>query len=408
MLKQLFAFIVSLVISAPIFTKEVIKEPPKENAAFTPTTFPKPTGPFSVGYKSFEFTDEKRDDPYNPGHKRRLKVTVWYPSQDHLKLESYGSEERISMERTLKDEKIAPSDLKTFMEQFDRLKVYKSANANAAKGKFPVILFEHGYGATSGSYQSLIQELVSHGYIVVATHHPYIADDVLFKNGTEALQDVEKVKKDNTLIKTALDDVLFVLGSLSQMSPLSQHMDLGKIGMLGHSLGGIITIKTVKADKRIKAAVELDAPMKTTLAEMKLDSLNNPCFDIPFLHIFADKAFRQNVVDDKGVVIQKKEDIWNDFNGLCIRKNDYKAIVTDTAHNSFTDYVLLKEMFPFLKKKGLTFEAGENDGFKIYPIVSLLIRSFFDRFLKNQTGIDLLKFNDKNILIETVKEPTSK
>ena len=174
--------------------------------------------------------------------------------------------------------------------------------------------------------------------------------------------------------------------------------------MLGHSLGAIITIKSAKFDKRIKAAVELDAPMKTTLAEMKLDSLNNPCFDIPFLHIFADKAFRQNVVDDKGVVIQKKEDIWNDFNGLCIRKNDYKAIVTDTAHNSFTDYVLLKDMLPFLKKKGFTFEAGENNGFKIYPIVALLIRSFFDRFLKNQTEIDLMKFNSENIRIETVKE----
>lgn len=396
----------SVVISTPSLATDKEMLPPNKNAvhADAPIIFPKPTGPFSVGYKNFEFTDNKREDPYNPGHKRRLKVTVWYPSKDSLKLEPYGSEERISMERTLRDEKVAPPDLKTDMEQFDRLKVYKSANAAPIKGKTPVILLEHGYGATPGSYQSLIQELVSNGYIVVATHHPYIADDVLFQNGNEALQDVEKVKKDNILIKTSMDDISFVLGSLSEMKPLSQLMDLEKIGMLGHSLGGIITMKTARVNKRIKAAVELDAPMKTTLAEMNIAPLNPACFDIPFLYIFADKAFRQNIIDDKGVIIQKKEDIWNDFNGLCMKKNNYKAIITDTAHNSFTDYVLLKDMLPFLKKKGMTFEAGENNGFKIYPIVALLIRSFFDRFLMNKTEIDLMKFNDKNIRIETVKE----
>ena len=219
MIMKRLLFIVSLLISISTFSVEnkVLETPPnQENAALI---FPKPTGPFSVGYKNFEFTDENRKDPYNPGHKRRLKVTVWYPSQDSLKLEPYGLEERISMERTLHDEKIAPSDLKTCMEQFNRLKVYKSANATPVKGKFPVILLEHGYGATPGSYQSLIQELVSNGYIVVATHHPYIADDVLFQNGTKALQDVEKVKKDNMLVQTYLDDVSFVLGSLIQNEP---------------------------------------------------------------------------------------------------------------------------------------------------------------------------------------------
>jgi dienelactone hydrolase len=405
MKKQLFTFMVSVVIFTTFTTdKKGLKAPQILKEADAPIIFPKPTGPFSVGYKSIEFTDESRKDPYNPGHKRQLKVTVWHPSRDSLKLEPYGPEERISMERTLRDEKVAPSDLKTFMEQFDRLKVYKSGNAAPIKGKFPVILLEHGYGATPGSYQSLIQELVSNGYIVVATHHPYIADDVLFQNGNEALQDIEKVKKDNTLIKTSMDDVSFVLGALSKMKPLSQYMDLEKIGLLGHSLGGIITMKTARVDKRIKAAVELDAPMKTTLAEMNIDPLNPACFEIPFLYIFADKAFRQNITDDKGVILQKKEDIWNDFNGLCMKKNNFKAIITDTAHNSFTDYVLLKDMFPFLKKKGLTFEAGENNGFKIYPIVALLIHSFFDRFLKNKTEIDLMKFNNENIRIETVKE----
>jgi hypothetical protein len=93
-----------------------------------------------------------------------------------------------------------------------------------------------------------------------------------------------------------------------------------------------------------------------------------------------------------------------DFKELSLKKNNFKGIIKDTAHNSFADHGLLKDILPFIKEKGWTFEAGKNDGLKINQIVAPLIRSFFDRFLKGKTDIDLMSFNNENVRIETTKD----
>ena len=54
--------------------------------------------------------------------------------------------------------------------------------ANTPKA-FPVVLLSHGLGGTGFEYTSLIEELVSHGYVVVAIEHTYTALAVEFPNG---------------------------------------------------------------------------------------------------------------------------------------------------------------------------------------------------------------------------------
>ena len=62
---------------------------------------PEPTGTYSVGYKFLEMTDSSREDPYNQGYFRKIKITIYYPSADVKKTESYGSEELLFWKREL-------------------------------------------------------------------------------------------------------------------------------------------------------------------------------------------------------------------------------------------------------------------------------------------------------------------
>lgn len=339
--------------------------------------FPKPSGPFSIGYRNFEFKDKNRKDPYNTRHSRRLKVTVWYPSKDPLKLEPYGEEEIEFWERELKGLKksvFKSSDLKTAMEEIERLKVQKSFQAEPLSGKCPVLLFEHGIGVTAGSYQCIFQEVVSHGYIVVATHHPSIADTVFFQDGSKIFH---KAKRNKKTINTCLEDVSFVLMSLSKLEPLANIMDLENVGMLGHSLGGTVTMKTSRNNSRIKAALQLDAPMNDEIAQ-KFDSGSN--FDIPFCHIFAEDSSKM-------------------IPAISLKKNNFKAVVKGTEHMSFADHLLLMEILPTFRKFG----DPDPDYLTKYSATTTSICTFFDRFLKNQTEIDLMSLNDENISLETAK-----
>src|SRR6476646_138342 len=51
------------------------------------------------------------------------------------------------------------------------------------RGGWPVVLFSPGFGAERELYAGLIEDLASHGYIVVAIDHPHDAGIVEFPDG---------------------------------------------------------------------------------------------------------------------------------------------------------------------------------------------------------------------------------
>ncbi|MBA3814472.1 MAG: hypothetical protein H0X26_08330 [Alphaproteobacteria bacterium] len=118
----------------------------------------------------------------------------------------------------LKKSVFTPSYLQTAQQEIQHLKLHKSFQSNPLSEKCPVLVFEHGIGVTAGSYQSIFQELVSHGYIVVVTHHPSIADTVCFQDGSKIIREAKRNKK---TITPCLDDISFVLNSLARLEPLT-------------------------------------------------------------------------------------------------------------------------------------------------------------------------------------------
>lgn len=359
--------------------------------------FPSLTGLHSVGYKNLEFTDENRDDPYNPGHHRKIKVTVYYPSSDAPKLEPYGDEEvdfwETELKEPLESKEISPEEFESITSEINCTQVFKSKNATPATGPFPVILFEHGFGVTAGSYQRMLLELVSHGYVVIAPGHPNIATTVIFEDGTKAFL---KAGRDALMFETAFLDTQFILRQIDSIAFTTPSMDLTKIGMIGHSLGGATTIRTTRINPRINAGISLDAPISHDTYDYDGDerSVSNLDSDIvldygsdfekPFLHIFAGKPMC-------------------DPSSVHLKNNNFKAVIKGTEHNSFADHGILKGTISVLKEKGWHLGAGNADASSYQTEMIQLIQSFFDKFLKN-TPVNLMQKNSDVITVETTKD----
>ncbi len=331
--------------------------------------FPKSSGDFVMGYKNIELIDTSRNDPYHAG-KRRLKITLYYPSTaSSAYLEPYGEEETLFWHRELTAVPSLKEHFNVIMNEFRTLRIHKALNAEPLPGKYPVIVFNHGFGVTAGSYQSLFQELVSHGYIICAIHNPYIADTVIFQNEDKLFR---KAQKDETAVNTCIDDATFVLSFLPEIEYFHEVMDLDKIGILGHSLGGITSMVIARTNAQIKSVVSLDAPIEDLAAYED----GSKGFDKPFLHLFANK---------------------DSYSKTSLKVNNFKAFIVDTEHNSFADHEVLEKIIPFFK------EESELD-FSKYHTITALIRLFFDQFLKNDHENPIMSFNNRDVLLETVKE----
>ena len=328
-------------------------------------TLPKPSGPYTVGYRHAELTDAGRKDPFDPTHERTLKLTLYYPSNDAYTQESYGMENVLFWTRALQEplssHDITAAEARSVIHDIAALNVYKTLNAGSAKGPFPVIIFEHGFGVTADSYHLLLQDLVSHGYIVIAPAHPFIADVVIFNNGTRAFL---KAERDALAIDTVYADARFVLDQLGVLKKHLPQMDLSRVGMMGHSLGGIATMKMARG-KGIKAAVQLDAPLGKDMEGLSLDSGSD--FSIPFLHLFA----ADNPSGGRDTIH--------------LGRNNEKVIIDRIDHNAFADHGLLKEIISVFVKKKWHLGAGHAIFSSYHPSITQLIRTFFDKFLGDKS-----------------------
>jgi hypothetical protein len=103
-------------------------------------------------------------------------------------------------------------------------------------GKIPVLSWGNGTCAQPEGYGGLLRYIASHGFFVVAS------------NSREVLTGVEQLH--------ALDYVASANGD--PKSPYYGHLDLSKVGVMGHSQGSASTIAAAK-DSRVTAAILFNA-----------------------------------------------------------------------------------------------------------------------------------------------------
>src|SRR5262245_37468056 len=105
-------------------------------------------GPHPAGVRTAELIDAVRDRP--------LDVEIWYPAADRHR----GQD--VDPERCDRYELLAGLPLVTQQAARD---------AAPAAGRFPLVVFSHGYGGHRRQSTFLCTHLASHGYVVVAPDH---------------------------------------------------------------------------------------------------------------------------------------------------------------------------------------------------------------------------------------------
>jgi len=264
---------------------------------------PAPTGEYKVGVAWRHWTDQTRDETFDeaPHGKREMMVEFLYPIDEA----PVGAASQVYMENhaavlpafsaTLASVgvEVAPD-----ISQFADFETYAFANAalSNAEESYPVLIFSHGAGGEVSMYTTQLEELASHGYIVVAINHSYGAAATVFPDGRTVTANFSTGLEGAAPIWA--QDQIFVIDQLellNQNDPEARftgRLDLNRLGIFGHSLGGAAATITCFMDERCKAGANEDGPVYGDVIEQGLKQ--------PFLYflsdslIFADPEAYQN------------------------------------------------------------------------------------------------------------------
>lgn len=239
-------------------------------------TLPAPTGPCPVGTAALHLVDRSRPDPVaGPGHYRELMASVWYPARD--------------VARHPRAPWIAAAVLPALLESGDFAgdvavspitAGHEGAPVRRAKDGLPVVVFSHGAHDQRADTTIVVQELASHGYVVVTVDHTYDAFSE-FPDGRLI------VPLDDPAL-TPWDfarDIQFVLDCVEDLAagrnPDADHrpppvglrgaLDPRRIGMFGWSKGATATALVMTQDRRVRAGLSLDGPMQSNPPVTEID-----------------------------------------------------------------------------------------------------------------------------------------
>jgi dienelactone hydrolase len=229
----------------------------------SPLRLPGPTGPYPVGVAVAHLVDTSRADPWDKDLMvRDVVTTVFYPARDVRGYPvapqmSAGAAQVFGMiDATI--HKLPPG------VDWAATKTDAHLGAPAQPGRRPVLLYSPGLGDPRTIGTGLAEDLASRGFVVVTIDHPGEASEVDIPGrgprviGLPADPSVDPLVY-RTAIATRLADTRFVLKELAAGHGLPRDLavDLHRIGMYGHGLGGTIAAEALH-DNLVDAAVNLD------------------------------------------------------------------------------------------------------------------------------------------------------
>jgi predicted dienelactone hydrolase len=365
---------------------------------------PKPTGDFSVGTKDIYLKDTSRLETITdePTDFRKITLKMYYPSEANLENpEKY-------LGNGIAEAFATSKGIPTFaFSHFDLISTHTEKNLPIKPTTFPLIILSHGYLWNAELYPSIIENLVSQGYIVAGIQHSYEAPIVHWKNekiypnqayfnkmneqmnhdkfgqlevafkeeeNTEKrfvfMQEMMRMLPYNESIDRWQKDISFTIDALTKLNQNEKNewfnkMDFDKIGVLGHSFGGAAAAEATVFDNRIKAGVNLDGAQWGKLIDTTLNT--------PFMAMYADRDY----------------DVFNSPNFFIFEqtaKDDfYEVLIKNTGHANFGSLGHWTPLHQFT-------ETGSINPNKMSEYTSTLLLAFFDKYLNGKT-IDLKKLD---------------
>lgn len=329
-----------------------------------------------------------------------LQVKIWYPSDvkgetENMYLKDYSS---ITLWKNYK----IFNDSKSF---FDSLKNYKTFSyenipISTRQKNFPLIFFSQGYYfGLDDYYTALMENLASHGYIVVSITHPY--DQVITNTADGNILNIKKwrmtkayfqwkkveflhkknpdttnAKQVNRIVKAYLrgmkvfrrsvnlwtKDVQFVMDTLEKINNSSVEnklygkLDFSRVGTMGQSVGGAVAGQLCYKDDRMKAGVNLDCFQFGDLYGHKMKK--------PFMLLQSESYPLWGIANK---VIYAKVDPFHSFQ------------IKNSRHFIFSDC----SIFPVKFNERLKELVGEGDKYENVKLINEYIIDFYNHYLSN-------------------------
>ncbi|MFJ5032175.1 alpha/beta hydrolase family protein [Streptomyces sp. NPDC088560] len=233
-------------------------------------TLPVPTGPFPVGTVPLHLVDTSRPDPVaGPGHHRELMAAVWYPARG-VKRGPLAPWTSPAVVRALLTAQGFPADVAVAPLTAG----HEGAPVLRTGRRLPVVVFSHGAHDHRADATIVVQELASHGYVVVTVDHTYDAFSVFPDGRLTVPLDIP-----NLTPRDFATDIRFVLDRVEDLAAgrnpdaeqrlppagLLGAPDPQRIGMFGWSKGASATAFVMSEDPRVRAGLSFDGPMQPTV-----------------------------------------------------------------------------------------------------------------------------------------------
>jgi predicted dienelactone hydrolase len=239
--------------------------------AFVPT-LPKPSGAHRVGSVTFRWTDQQRAETLtaSSGDRRQVVAQAWYPTDATTGTAVPYFEAQAHLPSSI-------GGLPSFVfASFGKVATHatQDSRVSTARATWPVLLFSPGLSVPREEYSALCADLASRGYIVVALSAPYESGVTELAGGHVVGQTthpnvmgpaphpaIERLIDIRVADNSFVLDQLSRLGKIAPASPLAGHIDLGNVGMVGHSVGGATAVGVMASDARVKVGVNLDGKL---------------------------------------------------------------------------------------------------------------------------------------------------
>ena len=284
--------------------------------------------------------------------------------------------------------------------------------ADAAEGEqFPLVVFSHGAFGYYQSNTSTYTELASSGYVVLALDHPYHAfftqdtagktvlvdqgflQTAITLNNSNSYHDPEArypIYREWMELRTAdmncvldafklaresgmLNDAWFLPeNNADSILPVIKMIDMKKIGLMGHSMGGAASVQVGRERDDISAVIDLDGTMLGEYLGVENGDyiVNAEPYTVPLLE-FANWEQYNDRKEYLSLGYVYPNEVLLSNAGEC-----YYVTVRDTQHMDFTDLPLLSPVL------GKMLGSGERDTVETMTIVNGLVRDFFNAYLK--------------------------
>jgi len=250
-----------------------------------------------------------------------------------------------------------------------------------------------GLAALTTDYTTLAEDLASHGYVVVGFDTPYRSFVVVLpdgrviprapQNNADLVSGPEQEHLANKLVHAWSADMSFALDELERLNASDRsgrflgRLDMQRVGVFGHSLGGATALQFCHDDSRCRAGIDMDgAPLGSVIAEGSTQ---------PFMFLLSDHRS-----DSDAETRQVQANIRSIYARL-LGDRRLEIVIRGANHFGFSDDGGLLKSHIVLGTLRMLGILG-IDGRRQLAVTAYCVHSFFDAYLKGP-GVSRLKIS---------------